>query len=266
MHKITIPNLRPSESDYVFHGSQKNCDGEGSLNEINRTIVLYQDYFEQNIRFNTMCVAPSLQGGSCSAMTVTFLSKVMQIIQKMNNFKQDGIQRNQLINLAENFLTSGETFISQQLVLNTIQVLSKEKLDFLPGKVQGILHLKNLAMKQVVFIDDLDDYQNEKCKTSFCTALQKANLGLYIIRSIKTAYENNKKEDFGHSMALIKGPDTSYFYDPNSGLVELKENTFSKLFNYISLLNKQNGTCRTLIGELILKKHSATQGASSHKR
>jgi len=95
----------------------------------------------------------------------------------------------------------------------------------LEAKVASLCALK--ALKVVSASPNLIDFKNKsenENRESFFKIFDDLEEGAHILRGI-CSRDNQGNEHYGHSMALIKTPLGSYFFDPSSmgGLVFIKK-------------------------------------------
>ena len=213
--------------EWLFKGSQFKCDGHVSVAKVNSILVKLDNHRSTGIQFNQKKVVPSLQGGTCTAMSLEFLDSYFKAkkISIENSDTQSEMLVDHLIKLGHNFSSSSQEMRDRQAAYNTIEVLNGSKIDYSRNKVQSLANYHSLVIDYSSSEIDVDKLDNESAISEEVDALPE---GAFLIRIIKPA-NNEKLEEFGHSLVYIKERGLGLFYDPNYGVRNLSPSEHSKV-------------------------------------
>lgn len=193
------------QKKFLFKGSQEDCNG--TINsEASRKIAETLNGVVEGICFDATKVEDTVVGGTCTAMSLAFLQSYFT----ENDSSESCIAR--LIKVGENFKTSSHEMRTRQAAYNTIRVVPGTE-NALQKKVQALaLHLgfqMAYASAEVYFASQ-----------EMSSIMADLPQGAFLIRMIKPT-QNEKLEEYGHSLVYIKTKNSHFFYDPSKGLQQL---------------------------------------------
>lgn len=164
---------------------------------------------QTNVDFEESALVPFDDRGTCSAMTLDFMSRMNSECTKLigsSNFLQC------VRNKAPHYTSNTEEFSSVQSAFNTIKITEKTLQtpldDIAAQKMQSLGAYHNMKLTPV----SRTSYRENNLK-EFIEALP---IGSYIVRLLSPS-GNHKLENYGHTMGFIKREDQSIFYDNSKG-------------------------------------------------
>lgn len=189
------------DEEVIFNGHQIASFEEVPLERIYEIYQVLDERKEKGILFNKALVTRKIEGGTCSAMALDFVSKFIEwdVLPEAKDYQGSSIE-----------------MAARQIAFNTIEVESPDlNLDFSRLKMQSLLNFHHL---KIIHSSDPVDIKTTGFQTHFKKIFNALPNGLFAIRLLEKA--NNKKlEVKGHTVILIKDKDYSLFYDPNEGLI-----------------------------------------------
>lgn len=223
-------NLRAPE--VIFAGTQLDCNGKVDLTQAEEIRKELNKNCE-GVDFDSKFLLSNLNGGTCSAMSFDFLKQYFIIKNKMGANSAERIFHS----IKPKYQTSSLEFRTVQAALNTISKNPNHSVpDFKMAKIAAMLSLYGLRVSDVIGETDLIE---SDCQNSIKRLLQRVNDQACVIRMIQPI--NNHKEEFhGHTMILIRECNKTYLYDPNDGVLKLRNahewedlyNSFKKTDNH----------------------------------
>lgn len=197
------------------------CNGSSRLVEARKTVTRLQQQTIPAVSFNPKKLKGKVDGGNCTALAFHFATKVFdqypregslsQLAKKINEWKllyQTGE--------AEDILLMR----SIQEAFNTITVEKQPDIDLSKNKIEAMARFHNFTVEEAS-----PEFSIPKGKQSKALKLIKGlSDGIHFLRIIKPL-DNEKQEDFGHSLVFIKKQNEAIFYDP-SDTVEHIESTY----------------------------------------
>jgi hypothetical protein len=228
---VALPIIRKK---LLFRGSQEGCSGPVSVSKVESIRATLDARHELGIRFNRAKVSDTVEGGTCSAMALEFLSDYFKA-RKITS-KQPGSSTNALLHqlrgLGKKFSTSSEEFRNRQAAFNTIEISNHGKIKesnlgawtpfYAKHKIQSLANYHSFVVDYSKAID-----AEHATEAEVFQALADLPEGAYLLRGVKPD-KSAKLEEFGHSMIYIKGKGFTLFYDPNFGLKNLSSAKHSK--------------------------------------
>ncbi len=213
---------------WLFKGSQAGCNGQVSVDKVESIRAKLQAHRSNGIQFNQKKVSPSVEGGTCTAMSLEFLDsyfKTKKITIEQPDARSDMLV-DHLIRLGRNFSSSSQEMRDRQAAYNTIEVkLNGSEIDYSRNKVQSVANYHSLSIDYSSPEIDLAKLDDESSISKEVNALPE---GAFFIRILKPA-NNEKLEEHGHSLVYIKERGLGLFYDPNYGVRNLSPSRHSKI-------------------------------------
>lgn len=235
---------RSSEKPFcIFAGNQSYCDGVVNVPEAKKIVeALSSDILHaipkiQEVTFQEKKITATLEGGVCTVMALIFATKYFEI----QNQKLKSLHFfHKLVALKEICKTATPFMRTRQAAFNTITVHFSEKADLTKAKIAALVRYHGLI---VGHSSEETDIQSPDAKAKLETSIALLPYGIYLLRHLKPA-NNDKKEEYGHSMIYIKTAQDQLFYDPNIGLYSNVNNShiYGSLTYYFR--NKQTSLFR----------------------
>ncbi len=205
---IKIINLFITPTKILFKGSQGGCNGYVNQKEVNKIIVSLQSSKEPFINFNEKKVVGEIYGGTCTAMSLTFVKKFLKA-------------KNNVEVIKDKFRASNEKLRNIQAAFNTIEIIrSNDVVDYSKNKIQSLANYYKLKINNSSKELDINKIESEG-ENEFNNEINKLQLGIYVIRALKPS-TNEKLEEYGHTMIYIKTTKINLLYDPNYGIEILR--------------------------------------------
>ena len=207
----SLPNIK--EKVPLFHGSQRLQDGpfaETTANKVLEKVLEHQNR-PLSICFTKSKLNNYLTGGTCSAMSMDFLKKYLNIKKELSYKDRPWSILNRVRKLEKDFKTSSRAFRAVQAALNTIAIVNPYT-DHAKDKAQALLNYIDCSIAPA--FDEID--LNISPKRCVEEAISFLPLGIYFARALRPA-ENKKLELYGHSTVFIKEKNFCVFYDPMQG-------------------------------------------------
>ena len=217
----------------VFSGSQDQCNGTIDTKKVNNKIKKLNENVPKSVVFNNSLIESQLQGGTCSAMSLSFTSKLFNLQEKN---PEASIKSLILKNLDafKKFAQSSEKFRNRQMAYNTINLVKFDSIDVTHAKIQSLVRDRHLEAEPVCDNLELNSNQVSLRNIPF-------ENGIYFVRVIRPAV-NHKMEKYGHSMIYIHEGSDRFFYDPSVGLKEIGSNYSHQLLEKAKECNEKWGT------------------------
>jgi hypothetical protein len=213
--KIFCSQEKPSQDQpWIFRGDQViSCPVDQAKVEVIRARL--DRCKPPGIRFNPEKIGHAIDqpveaGGStsgvCTAMSLEFLAQYFKLKTK-----------DDIAQLGPFFAHGSCEFTHQQLAYNTIEVDRQILTDYTKAKIQALANFHSFRISHASPEIDVTQLQNEAALSRMIDSLPP---GSYLLRTIQPL-QNERLEQWGHSMVYIKDATFSGFYDPNEGLRSL---------------------------------------------
>lgn len=209
--------IKSYQKERVFKGTQEDCDGEVCKKKVEQIRQILQNQNNEVISFNKNKVCSSIEGGTCTAMSLEFTDSYFKIKKDLENSSNNDPELliKSLANLGPKFVKSSEIMRIQQAAFNTIEVNEDEnETNYSKQKVMSLVNYREFDIKYSSEELDVVDIQSKDQIDSEIDSLPE---GIYFVRLLKPS-DNVKLEEHGHSMIYIKEKEGfNIFYDPNFG-------------------------------------------------
>lgn len=227
------------KTSILFYATQNGCDGKVPVSKVNSLCAQLELQSPLGIHFNPKKITSSLEGGTCSAMSLEFLEDYFKAKKLLLEKKSD---LNQLVNViqkvAKKYAKSSEEMRIIQTAYNTIEIEKLEvPVDYSKNKVQSLANHHSLVI-------DYSSNEIEVGSENKDQLFQEMNTlpdGGFLIRFLKPE-NNDKLEKYGHSLVYIKEKNLGLFYDPNLGVFKLSsdehQTIVSKILQYCWKINQ----------------------------
>lgn len=212
---------------FYLKGSQEYAEGIFDLQCSTKFCLRMFRKLPQNIgltSFQSESV-PYLTGGTCSAMTFSFLARCMRLI-----FLENAPASFSIETVMKTHSKSGIFFRNVQAAMNQLVVtdpLMNEEVAQL-AKIQALAGLYFLRVKAITGFLPFDSFLEGDAGDLNNNVFDSLIDGIYLIRSIALNPTKQSREDYGHSVGLICKDNEAYHYDPNVGVLKPIQ-TISKL-------------------------------------
>jgi len=201
------------DEEWLFRGRQKGCNGFVSRADANIVLERLDKNKPSCIRFNRNTITNSIEGGTCSAMSLEFLAtyfKIKEACPVDADYRSYMLQK--LRESGSKFASSSQEMRDRQSAYNTIEVSKlSEDIDYAKNKMQSLANYHGFKI----------DWSSDHIDTTLCrdvtSTMDHLPDGAFLIRILKPA-NNEKLEEYGHSLVYIKEDGLRLFYDPNFGL------------------------------------------------
>ncbi|MES2199946.1 MAG: DUF4116 domain-containing protein, partial [Chlamydiota bacterium] len=203
----------------LFASEQILKDGAVDTKKVQDFLTVLRKKAKDGIYF-TDSEFSSLSGGTCSAMALTFAHELLFNKKPITNLEDLKKALNQLASkpTEKDCITkSCPSLRDLQMAFNTIKVSSQDKskgIDFSKHKIESLAQVYQFSIKttsQPIII------RSDQAKTIFKEEVEKLPKGIYLLRALNTA-NNEKLENFGHSLLFFKANDFIGLYDPSVGM------------------------------------------------
>lgn len=203
-------------SEIVLHDLQQpGCFGFINRQKASKICDILNGLNSPDIQFDKRWIAPQLEGGACTAVTLEFLVRYFFLKTSylgVNNSDEEIV--NGIRVMPKRF--SDEDSRSLQGAFNTISVARSAE-DCSKLKVQALLSYYNFRIVEASKERDLFD---NRPLVEVIHEIKSLVDGIYFVRNI-LPMNNNKMESMGHSTAFIKHGRVHLYYDPNQGVVKI---------------------------------------------
>ncbi len=227
---VFIPKT-PSKATQVFFGTQTGCNGKVTIDKVKQIFQKLLERKETGVTFNKNNIADSIEGGTCSAMSLEFIDSYFKAkgIAKLSQASDPALYAGCIRSIGKQYRVSSEEMRNRQAAFNTIEEDKQtNSLDFKRAKIQS---LANFHQFKIDFASDEIDLLTPAADQEI-KKMDNLPLGVYLLRILQPA-DNEKKEEKGHSLVYIKEKSVGFFYDPNLGTQQLVEG------NHTSTLNEE---------------------------
>lgn len=229
-----------TSSKFYLPASQNQSYGTVDPEAVRAICNKINTYRPSGIKAHVTSINSYISGGTCSALSFSFIKRYLEHKQSTSAKPQD------IIATLAPIFSKGATLEHrvQQAAFNLIYRKRKEVCsDFLRTKMQALANYYDLYIQDctpLVKVPSYFSYMEEKDSTledqlpsdsitSIATqALSNLQCGVYLIRAIKPSSFNKKQESYGHSMAFIKERNYSVFYDPSHCIREIDQKNEAK--------------------------------------
>ncbi|HEY2810289.1 MAG TPA: hypothetical protein VGJ00_02720 [Rhabdochlamydiaceae bacterium] len=227
---VSLPHQSPVwvvRQEWLFKGTQ-NGSKEGGKVEIAKTESIRQKLNRQSppgIRFNRDKIVGNISGGACSAMCLDFLDAFFSI--KKASLAQPHVLANRIAQLGNRFADCSKELRNRQVAFNAIEVIKgASHTDYTKSKVQALANFHKFAIDYSS--SEIDAYllSSEKQIEQEINSMPD---GAFLLRIIKPL-ENEKLEEYGHTMVYIREQGLGFLYDPNFGVRVIPSSEQPKIF------------------------------------
>lgn len=207
------------DEEWLFKGSQFGHQGKVLISDVKAICAQLNNCRPNKIHFNHEKVTDSIDGGTCTAMSLEFLNFYFKAKHLSQSSKGNHayIFINNLLNDSSQLMVSSIEMRYRQAAFNTIEVEvdegSANGVDYSKNKVQA---LANYHLFSVDYASKEIDIEKLEEEDEFREILKNFPEGAFFIRMIKPL-NNERLEEFGHSLIYIKEKGIAIFYDPNFG-------------------------------------------------
>lgn len=217
------------DSQWLFKGTQAGCNGAVSVAKVESIRAKLDVRRPIGIQFNQKKVVDSIEGGTCSAMSLEFLDSYFKAkkINVKTADEQSALSIDRIVKLSQKFASSSQEMKSRQAAYNTIEVDRSlgSAIDYSKNKVQSLANYHSLVIDYSSSEIDTEKLDHER---RLSKELKDLPEGAFLVRILKPA-KNDKLEEYGHSFVYIKENDMGLFYDPNQGVRNLSPSEHSKI-------------------------------------
>jgi hypothetical protein len=226
---------RKYRSKWLFEGSQDGCKGDAPVEQAEIVRNKLNNKHIAGIRFNKEKLTGKITDGTCTSMSLKFISSYFKIKEKCKrdpNYTSSMLLKN-LSNLSCKLASSSEKMRVRQAAYNTIEIIKSENLiDYSKNKIEALI--TDRALKINYSSEEIEVNNAEKWNIS----QQVANLaeGVFLLRIIKPN-NNEKLEERGHSLVYIKEEGIGLFYDANYGVLNLHSTEHSNVLSEWMVMN-----------------------------
>ncbi|MES2200018.1 MAG: DUF4116 domain-containing protein [Chlamydiota bacterium] len=216
-----IDELAQNENSTIglFASEQLLKDGIVDSKKIQNFLTVLRKKAKEGIYF-TEPESSSLSGGTCSAMSLTFIHELLsnkKPITNITEFKSALRELSSKATTKDCITKSCPSLRDLQMSFNSIRIAPQDRpknLDFSKHKIESLAKIYGFSIKttsQSIAIRD------DQAKTIFKEEMEKLPKGIYLLRALNKA-DNEKLESFGHSLLFIKAEDFIGLYDPSVGM------------------------------------------------
>ncbi|HEY4831993.1 MAG TPA: hypothetical protein VIH61_05465, partial [Waddliaceae bacterium] len=216
-------------SKKLFDGSQTGCSGSVPILQAESIREKLNNKSAQGIQFNKSKLTTEIEGGTCTAMSLKFLSsyfKVKKTCKENPGYKPQTLLDG-LLNIGYKFAASSEKMKARQAAYDTIEIKEFDcNIDYSKNKIQSLVNDRSLTINYVSQEIEVN-YASEETISQQVDALPE---GVFLLRIIKP--DNSAKlEEHGHSFVYIKEEGIGLFYDPNLGAINLSQKEHSDILS-----------------------------------
>lgn len=214
---------------WVFYGSQFRTNGPYDAMKASAFALELNAKASPGIVFDPSKITGSISGGTCTAMSLNFLSKYQGVKKKVRHLSKGHFRHNLLEKLSskgKHFRETSEAMRAEQAAMNTILVNQGVKSPSLK-KIQSLVRFRGfeVAWRSPTYRlrskedpADADTVPALEIKKD----MARYKRGVYLVRLIKPAV-NEKLEEYGHTFIYIKETGLKLLYEPNDGLLFLDD-------------------------------------------
>jgi len=206
------PEKRPSLYRRLQKASQGPCSGINWRPKSKSYLKKLQADSPSTIGFNAEKLSWTTRGGNCTAIALEF-------IERYFNSDSSESAESRLKRIAKSLKFGGNIreMRARQGAFNCIEVKNSSAMTGTAEKVGALLNFHDFKLiNQSNTFDLLDDL-----RPKLSGILSSMDWGIYFMRDIKPA-NNDKLEEHGHSMVLIRTRGGDFFFDPNKGLEKIE--------------------------------------------
>lgn len=235
---IIVKLRQQTKQPWLFQGSQENATGKVELEKAKAIARGIHQTAAKSISFPADKVQSYLEGGTCTAMSFSFLKKYLKRkneLLRTGQLTPEKLQE-EVKKMRRKFTSASQKLRNRQSAFNTIQVdASIPKVDFSWSKMQSLAKFNKWTITPA---SEEVNIERPESKLSMKKLINDLPQGVYIVRLIKPK-ANDKLEEHGHTMIFINEPNLSCFYDPNYGARNLANEDKGELLK-ASLLEVSN--------------------------
>lgn len=199
-------------------GQWPKCNGSTNKELAMEVVGDLQKKPVKNVRFNPVKVTGYVDGGNCTSLAFDFGAKALELYNA--DLSMEEIAKR--IRTWEATYQSGEAgnlmkIRSVQEAFNTIEVDKSPSADLSKKKIKAMARYYGLKITDASpEFKTLLDTQDKAIRI-----MKDLRNGVHFLRIIKPL-DNDKQEEFGHSLILIKKGDEALFYDPSDTVEHIK--------------------------------------------
>ncbi len=210
-------NYQPvlTRSPLIFRGSQWGSQGQVDVYRAQEVFDKIAGHKVRGIYFNPDKIQSTISGGTCTAMSLDFAKRLIELKRKLCP-KQPEIFLKALRELGAQLTKSSSEMRNCQAAFNTIEVVKSVKADIAKNKMQSLANFHDLTIDYASQEMDL----NTVSETEGEQQIQAMPAGVSLARILKPA-ENEKLEEYGHTLVYFRESALELIYDPNLGLANL---------------------------------------------
>jgi hypothetical protein len=201
----------------LFSSEQIHKDGAVDLQEVKMLLSNLKVKAKEGIYF-TDPESNNLNGGTCSAMTSMLINEIFpQKIRTLQELEEALKKISTKSSLQRCITQSCESARDLQMAFNAIRISPNHKgsrLDFSKHKIESLAGVYQMSIGKT---SEPLKIRSIQAPDNFKQVIDKLPEGIYWLRAINKA-DNEKLENFGHSLMFIKGKDFLGLYDPSVGM------------------------------------------------
>jgi hypothetical protein len=218
--------LFPREDPSRERGQQAPELSEKVFNKIAKTKP-------KRIQFNIDKLFPFDKKGTCSAMALDFLARFIAAEKSCSDLQT---LKNIVKGFKPYYRANTATFTSRQAAFNTVEIKPKYRTAAIKGQEKNKLDkIKSLALYHNLEISTATSTLKTKDTIAqLPTIINELTDGYYVIRMLSPNATNEKMENYGHTIILIKTPHLVLFFDNAIGAEVLDGNIGKEIADHIS--------------------------------
>lgn len=214
--------------------SQGMCSGLTDLKIEKDVLELVRKKQPKGIRYNPQKISAFVEGGNCTALSLDFIEKYFAMLKQLplegevepKLFDKKMTAVGKLYKRGGNDVGRLVEFRSRQAAFNCIEVDKNERgVDFSRAKVESLANFHDFRIGHDSGGFDIVKDARSKLKMQ----LKQMPEGAYLLR-VNKPMDNEKLEEYGHSMVFVRSQHGDYFYDPNLGTEKIEKHTASRIF------------------------------------
>jgi hypothetical protein len=237
IQQVSSTPLIPKSRNLLFPREAHNgAKWEQDYNRSQQTYMALDSTKAKMISFNQDKLYPFDYAGTCSAMALDFLARYYV----MAGESTDGAKIKSKLKLLKPYYRANcWEFSSRQAAFNTIEILpeyrdaslkAQEKLK--AAKMQSLAQYHNIKLQAATKSFPMSSIYAGVI--DFASIINNLAPGPYVIRMLCPTTINEKMEQYGHTMIMVKLPSVVFFYDNSSGAWEFTENLGAEVTNYLT--------------------------------
>jgi predicted methyltransferase len=201
----------------LFSSEQIHKDGAVDPQKVKMLLSNLKAKAKEGIYFTDL-KSNNLYGGTCSAMTSMLINEIFpQKIRTLQELEKALKKISTKSSLQRCITQSCKSARDLQMAFNAIRISPNHKgssLDFSKHKIGSLAGVYQMSIGKT---SEPLEIRSIQAPDNFKQAIDKLPEGIYWLRAINKA-DNEKLENFGHSLMFIKGKDFLGLYDPSVGM------------------------------------------------